>query len=107
MKENPSLIHVPARNDDARLVEALIAAGANIEAPSPDGWTPLHAAVGFGSRRALAILIQHGANVNVVDARGDSPLLTATALGHFETVNLLLLHGANPWFASVHVSATC
>ena len=93
-----------ARNDDVRLVDALLDAGADIEAPSPDSWTPLHAAVSFGSRRALAVLIQRGANVNVIDAHGDSPLLTAAALGHFETVNQLLLHGASIWVASVNVS---
>ena len=92
-----------ARNNDARLILALLAAGADIEARSPTGWTALHVAAGFSRALVIAILARHGATVNTADNDGDTPLITAAAMGHTDTVHQLLANGANPRAASPKV----
>ena len=90
-------------NDDARLLLALLAAGADAEVRSTAGWTPLHVAAGFDRALAISILVRNRANVNTIDEDGDSPLLTASALGYSDAVQQLLVSGANPRFSSASV----
>lgn len=78
-------------------VEALIAAGAEVSAPSRETMklTPLASALAAGHNQIARTLIEHGANVN---AKGDSdvtPLHTAAARGNIEAATFLLEHGAD------------
>lgn len=45
-----------------RILEYLLQNGAGLEAPDPNGRTPLHYAVIFGRAQAVALLLRRGAN---------------------------------------------
>ncbi|MGW6140637.1 ankyrin repeat domain-containing protein [Streptomyces sp. NPDC055140] len=63
-------LHWAASNDDVAAVDALVAAGADIEAPGAvigDG-TPLTDACAFGQWRAAFRLVEHGAHVTFQQA---------------------------------------
>ena len=60
-----------------RLIDRLIAAGANVNAQDSDGNSPLHY-VGASVENAR-LLIENGAEVNARNHRGDTPLYNATA----------------------------
>ncbi|WP_371525627.1 ankyrin repeat domain-containing protein [Streptomyces sp. NBC_01283] len=63
-------LHWAAGNDDIIAVDALIAAGADIEASGAviGGGTPLADARGFGQWRAARRLLEHGARADLQDA---------------------------------------
>ena len=78
-------------------VDALLAAGAEVSAPSRETMklTPLASALATGHNQIARTLIEHGANVN---AKGDTdvtPLHTAAARGNIEAATFLLEHGAD------------
>ncbi|MFD9356634.1 ankyrin repeat domain-containing protein [Streptomyces sp. NPDC060031] len=79
-------LHWAASNDDVAAVDALIAVGADIEAPGGllGGGTPLADATGFGQWRAARRLIEHGARPGLEDA---------AALGLLERVEEFLAAG--------------
>lgn len=56
-----------ARKSDVEKVKALLAKGANVNAKSPYGVTPLGFACSRGSVEVVQILLDHGAEVNVTD----------------------------------------
>jgi hypothetical protein len=59
--------------------EMLIASGADVAAPTQDGTTPMHLAVGMKNERLVAGLLNAGARGDVKDARGKTPLQLAEA----------------------------
>ncbi|MEU7581905.1 ankyrin repeat domain-containing protein [Streptomyces sp. NPDC041068] len=63
-------LHWAASNDDVAALDALIAAGADIEATGAviGGGTPLADARGFGQWRAARRLLEHGARTTLQDA---------------------------------------
>ncbi|MEE1756489.1 ankyrin repeat domain-containing protein [Streptomyces sp. SP18CS02] len=67
-RETP--LHWAASNDDVPLLDALVRAGADIEASGAviGGGTPLADARGFGQWRAARRLVEHGARVDLQDA---------------------------------------
>ncbi|MFD6437305.1 ankyrin repeat domain-containing protein [Streptomyces venezuelae] len=67
-RETP--LHWAASNDDVAAVDALVAAGADIEAPGAviGGGTPLADARGFGQWRAARRLLELGARTTLQDA---------------------------------------
>lgn len=56
-----------ARKSDLEKVKSLLAKGANVNAKSPYGVTPLGFACSRGSVEVVKILLDHGADVNVQD----------------------------------------
>jgi len=48
--------------------------GADVNAKSSNGRTPLHLAAGVGRREIAKILIEQGANVKAKDDKGKTPL---------------------------------
>lgn len=76
-------------------VRILLAAGADVEARTEKGWTPLMAAVHAGHMEAARELLNAGADPNAADAEGKTPLIEA-AEGKKESVRLLLGAGATP-----------
>ena len=56
------------------LAEALLKAGANVEAQNPAGWTPLHSAAAQGDPQTALLLLKHRANVYAQSDHGETPL---------------------------------
>ncbi len=73
---------------------ALIEGGANVNAASNDGTTPLHLAV-RGPEDSLKALIKAGADPNVQNNKGDTPLILASKWESEKKVRMLLRAGAD------------
>lgn len=102
-----------ARENCLACVDTLLAKGADIDLPDPDGVTPLHVAIMNANWDLAKKLIDAGADVQQWDIYGEAPLFTAVggrsrndggrasidppnqATG-LEIVQLLLERGANP-----------
>ena len=78
-------------------VDALIAAGAEVSAPSRETMklTPLASALSAGHNQIARTLLEHGAHVNAKGDNDVTPLHTAAARGNIEAATLLLDHGAD------------
>ena len=102
-----------ARENCRACVDVLLAKGADIDLPDPDGVSPLHLAVMNANWDLAKQLIDAGANVNQWDIFGEAPLFTAVGgrsrtdggrasidppnqTTGIELVRLLLERGANP-----------
>jgi ankyrin repeat protein len=93
------LLHSVCRlaNDDAEMVRLLIAYGADIEARSADGNTPLLLASQQHKAYIMVALLQHGANAGVRNNFGQTPLHHAALWfdGRYHGLaKALLTHGA-------------
>ncbi len=73
----------------------LLNKGANINAKSYEGVSPLMYAVSGGHARLVKMLILNGADVNAKPEDGRSALITATQKGQQEIAEELLIAGAN------------
>ena len=73
-----------AWNGHAETIAALHAAGANPNARSNDGFTPLYSAATNGHAEAIAALHAGGANPNAQINDGFTPLHSAASNGHGE-----------------------
>ena len=115
-------MHWAAIEGHKEIAELLIAEGADVNAKTNDGKTPLdeainpfynkteianllhkhggkhgtiHSAVGGGDVEAVKEFLAAGADVNVKDKRGFTPLHWASISGHKEAVELLIDNGAD------------
>ena len=81
----------------AETVDALLAAGAEVNAPYHEAMrlTPLASAMAVGRNDIARTLIEHGADVNAKATNDLRPLHTAAARGNIESATLLLNHGAD------------
>lgn len=77
------------------VADALIKAGANINATNNEGATAVYNAVWNKNVEMVLHLIKAGANVNASDHDGFTPLLDASHNGHVELAEILLGAGAN------------
>ena len=87
---------VRARHLD--VVDALIGAGADVNAPNNGGITPLMTAISFDAESTALMrrLLDGGARVDAPDTRGKTALMWAAGYSRKEAVDLLLERGANP-----------
>lgn len=90
-------------SDEARLrhpdvVDALLRAGADVDAPNRSGGTPLMTAIAFNHEDTIIVkrMLEAGADVNAQDKRGMTALMVAARYSRKEAVALLLAHGADP-----------
>jgi ankyrin repeat protein len=91
----------------AGVIDALAAAGANVDAPDATGVTPLMLAAASGNTDAVAALLGHSADPNAKEsAHGETPLMFAAALDRSDVARLLVQHGANPYETSKVVDLT-
>ncbi|MDZ4201118.1 MAG: ankyrin repeat domain-containing protein [Gallionella sp.] len=75
-----------------KIIELLIARGADVNVKSKGGITPLHNA---GSKEIAELLIKHGANINAqTNGNNGSPLYYAVGFDK-EVVEVLIAHGAD------------
>lgn len=79
----------------AETVAALIDAGADINARTPNGRTPLMFAAVTGNVRIVEMLLKSGADVNAQALDGSTALIKACLWGHADTVEQLLAYGAD------------
>jgi len=80
---------------NADTVNALISAGAKVDARDEQGKAPLHYAVGMGWTDTVNLLIAAGAKVEGRDSFGRTPLHYAAANGRAESIIALLDSGAS------------
>jgi uncharacterized protein len=92
----PSPIADAAMKGDVAAVRALIAKGANVNAPQGDGMTALHWAAERGDSALTATLLRAKANVRAVTRIGDyTPLHIAAKSGNAAAVRALLAAGSD------------
>lgn len=83
-------LNYAALNNHPAAIEALLAAGANIESQNRTRFTPLHHAAEAGSIDAIQTLLKHGANKKAKMYRGGIPQQIAEFKGHREAALLLV-----------------
>ena len=84
------------KNHDRAAVEALLTAGADVDAAQPDGATALHWAVHLDDAPIVERLLLAGATVDATNEYGVTPLSIASANGSAPLVGRLLEAGADP-----------
>jgi ankyrin repeat protein len=96
-----SALHYPAffgRGEAAAAAQALLAAGADVNARSDNAFSvlPIHSAVAGGHDEVVAVLVDSGADVNARQRHGWTPLQGAAQNGSLASVEKLLAAGADP-----------
>jgi len=89
-------LHLAAGGGHVKIIQLLLAQGADIKAGNDVAATALHVAAASGQKTAAALLILHGADVNATDKAGYTPLHYAARFGKDDVIELLLKKGANP-----------
>jgi uncharacterized protein len=82
--------------DDAFEVRRLVESGADVNAATPEGVTPLMNASGFGNKEIVQLLISKGAQVNAKTKSSYTALMSAALSGQREIIQILLDAGADP-----------
>jgi len=80
---------------DRAQIRALIRQHVNINAPQPDGMTPLHWATYHDDLEIAQLLVRAGANVKAANRYGVTPTSLACTNGNAAMVELLLKSGAD------------
>jgi ankyrin repeat protein len=89
-------LHWAARRGDVAVAQALIRAGAKLEAPTRIGaYTPLHVAAEGGHAAVVRVLLDAAGNAKATTTSQVTPLHLAAGAGNAEAVTALLERGAN------------
>lgn len=92
-----SPLHIAVLHKHGKLVEGMIALGANVNVPDNQGNTPLHEAAEANDISMARRLIEAGADVAKAEGfRRTTPLILSIRAGGRELSELLLSHGADP-----------
>ncbi len=87
----------PDWNGGMSAIEALLAAGADVNDANDRGWTPLHRLPTPTNRRLPSLLLAKGAALDAeAHGAGGTPLIVALFWGHREVADLLGRHSAAP-----------
>lgn len=87
-------LHHAAHLNQPVIVEALLAAGANVKAANRYGVTPLSLAAENGSTAVVERLLAAGADANTTLPGGETVLMTAARSGNADVIRLLVAKGA-------------
>lgn len=90
-----SALHFAAMIGDEKIIQLLVAAGANLEAKNSAEETPLLIAAGCGKQEAVKALLNAGANLEAVNIRGNTALHIAVLNRQMEIARILIKHKAN------------
>ena len=91
----PQTLADAAQQPDSTQALALIAQGADVNATSPDGTTPLMWAAHRGDYALVQVLLKAHAKVDVSNAYGANAMLQAAQFGDVRVIEALLQAGAN------------
>jgi len=89
-----TLLHLAARYGTPDIAEELLQRGADINARTLQGHTPLFDAVDRSHIMMVTALLNHGADMSIPDEKGRTPLQLAITGGHTGSTALLRQHGA-------------
>ncbi|HZT44198.1 MAG TPA: ankyrin repeat domain-containing protein [Chthonomonadaceae bacterium] len=84
-----------ARTGNPRIVRMLLSRNADVNVKTPDGVTPLMAAVDAQNPEIVRLLLAQGADVNARDTQGETVLIRAVQNTRADIVALLLARGAD------------
>lgn len=105
-------LHAAASSGNEDVINFLLDQGMNIDATTPDGWTPLFIAARDGNAETAKLLVFRGANLNQLTNLGASALLMAvtqpypTEKERLELVSYLLKRGADPNLSAQNTAPT-
>lgn len=68
-----------AQRDNLPLLQLLLDSGADIDARTNDGWSPLHSATRWNQAAVVSLLLQRDANINAQTNSGQTALHIASA----------------------------
>jgi len=94
-QDGESALTVAAHEGHTAAVDALVAAGANVNAKDKDGITPLMSAASSNRAGAVRALLAKGASVNETNNDGATALVAAAYGGHVQAAEALLGGGAD------------
>ena len=86
-------IWIAAKEGNIKAVKQHLAAGADVNAKTGDGWSPLIYATYYGHKEIIELLIAAGADANVKDSFGGNLLHYAASRGRKEVAELLVTAG--------------
>jgi ankyrin repeat protein len=93
---DPSLLRLALDRQQSQIAQLLIRQGADLDAPAPNGETPLHRAVRNGDQATvLALLSEGGLNVNAAVNGDETALILAARAGRLDLVRDLISNGAD------------
>jgi len=93
--DGTTALHKAAYQDDLAQAETLIRSGANVNAATDLGVTPLWLAAQNGGEKMVARLLAAGANPNAALVAGETPVMVAARSGKAAVVEQLVAKGAN------------
>jgi len=93
--EGLTLLHHAARVGHLKIVEYLVACGADINKQDHSGFTPLYEASLHGYQSIMSFLLSKGADVNLQDAHGRTVLHILCEKGNQDGAVLCLIEGKN------------
>lgn len=89
-------LHWASVHGHVDVFDALIEAGAKVNARNNVRSTPLHNASSFGHGVIVRKLLENGAKIDAKNRSGSTPLHNAILRDHAHIVRILLMQGANP-----------
>lgn len=88
-------LHWAAYQEDTKLIAALLAKGARVDAATRNGaLTPIFLAATSGNAQSLKLLLDAGAPVDSRNEHGATPLMFAAASGNVDALQILVERGA-------------
>lgn len=88
-------LHWAVHRNDLKAAEALIRAGADVNAVNRYGVPPLSLAATNGNAAMIELLLTSGADANATQSEGETVLMTASRTGVPAAVKAVLAHGAD------------
>jgi ankyrin repeat protein len=89
MRKGTAPFYFAVMQDYTELVTKMIARGADIYAPGPNG-SPIHEAAENGNLALLRLLVSTGANINRINDLGETPIFLAVEQKHWEVANWIV-----------------